>query len=290
MRVERAPEGGRDCRRLLAPGDPEAERRRRAVEGQALPSQPCNEHREQRPGRGLAGPPHRPARELRYEGKERKRRERAQHGPGYEREVAARVLPGQRRPAGREQREDEREPERDVREREEGHGECEREARAREREPDRRRDRGEPDRPPGRVEGQRRGDPARPGRRGQGGQHAALGGRDHELPRRGSVNRLHLRRALAVLPAELGRELGGGRAPLGIRVECPVDRVQERRGRSGRTVSSGGAPARMRLVVPAALLERKGCLPASASQSTTPTAQTSAASVACLPSRRSGET
>ena len=55
-------------------------------------------------------------------------------------------------------------------------------------------------------------------------------------------------------------------------------------------LASGGGPLWIRRDVSGALPSRNGCSPASDSQSITPTDQMSAASVAVLPSKRSGET
>ncbi len=60
-------------------------------------------------------------------------------------------------------------------------------------------------------------------------------------------------------------------------------------GRSGRSVSSRGAPCSIARAVSSIDDCQKGCRPESASQSITPTAQTSAAAVDSSPASRSGE-
>ena len=69
----------------------------------------------------------------------------------------------------------------------------------------------------------------------------------------------------------------------GLATSAPATVSSTWRGRSGRRDSSGGAPCWMRRDVSVRSPPQNGCSPASASQSSTPTAQTSAAAVAVSP-------
>ena len=81
----------------------------------------------------------------------------------------------------------------------------------------------------------------------------------------------------------------GGRAA-GFSESIRLTSAQSVFGRSGRTDSSGAAPVSIRRAVSSSEPFQNGCQPASASQSITPTAQTSAAGSPGSPCSRSGGT
>ena len=96
------------------------------------------------------------------------------------------------------------------------------------------------------------------------------------------------RRRLPERRAEIGGERGGARPGPGWRASAPSTAETSRRGRSGRSVTSGGAPASIALATSWSGTPQNGCLPASDSQRRTPTDQTSLSGVASSPARRSG--
>ena len=168
----------------------------------------------------------------------------------------------------RQTRVEEREPEGEVAEREDGHGERERDAQR------------------ARGAGRRDGDGAR--------RAASRAGKTAGLPpssrrtaprERPPRPRRDARRQLipaagrrgAAAPAQLVGELPRRRAPARGERERAIDDRSSRFGSSGRRSPSGRAPASIARAVSSIEPRQNGCRPASASQSITPTAQTSAA-------------
>jgi hypothetical protein len=131
MGGELALEGPGDGSRTLASGDAEPERRRGAVERKRVAAQSRHDHREQRPGGRLDGAPCRTTGQLRCEWKQRQGSHGAEERARDEREVAAGIGPGEGHPRNSQDAEENREPERDVPEREEADAEGERQRRAR---------------------------------------------------------------------------------------------------------------------------------------------------------------
>ncbi len=233
MRLERAPQSGGDRRRAVAARDPEAERRRYPREGEILVAQSRDEHGEKGARGGLDRAARRSARELGGDREQGKPRERPEERGQDERDVAAGVAPGERDPCRPEHGEEDGEPERDVREREERHRQGEREGGAGKREAECGGGDREPGRPAHGVEGQRGGDPSGPGRGRDGGSEALL--REPENPGLGDPGRSPLvGRAGNPLPlprvaAELCGEPAGRRPLLGIGIEPARDGGKERR-------------------------------------------------------------
>ena len=242
------------------------------------------EHRRARLGR----PSGRRPEPDRGERDESDRPERRQQRPEREQQPAARLTPRQSEPGSGERRVDDREAERDVPERQHRHREGDRESEALAVERGRRRGDREPDRPAVREEGQRRRRPA---------------GEERREPGRGDPARRNRRRHGQLDPAAARAFPSpcGGRAAqrsASSAADGPPRRVRARAHgrRAGASASAGrdGArtaePRRPRSRGPcgASTSARTGAGPASASQSITPTAQTSAASVASSPASRSG--
>ena len=220
----------------------------------------------------------------RGEGKQAERGDRREKRADDEEEGGARLPPGHEQPAGGERRVEQREPERDVAEREHRHGESERDADALAQERRRERDQREQDRPAVRVERQGGGGPAGEERRED--RRERLSGLD---PRRELESRVAATAVVTPRRAARRRARGPSAAwPGSSRARCRRAR-RSRFGRSGRNSPSGRAPASIARAVSSIEPRQNGCRPASASHSITPTAQTSAAGVASPPASRSGE-
>jgi hypothetical protein len=127
-----------------------------------------------------------------------------------------------------------------------------------------------------RTASSRRGAP-----RGRRSALSALDARRQRNPGRGTAAE---RRA-----AQRVGELAGRRRLAGSGDERAVDEAQEPLRQVGPELPSGRAPASIARAVSSIEPRQNGCRPASASQSITPTAQTSAAGVASPPASRSGE-
>ena len=98
----------------------------------------------------------------------------------------------------------------------------------------------------------------------------------------------------ALARLERGTQVGCQRRPPRVGAPAPPrahdpTAASRRFGRSGLRVASGGAPASIVRATSGSGTPQNGCLPASASQSSTPTAQTSLAGEASSPRSRSGE-
>ena len=289
--LEHGPERLEDVGRALGAGDAEiADRHVRQRERVAR--EPGDRGRGEHPDRGVERAAPRLRHDLHRERQQREQADGREQRPGAEHEPRPRLPPADREPGEREDAVDERGGLRDVPEREDGREERDRETEPRgaERggpggERDEREQRGRPER-------QKRAADERRDRGEPGGREAARerdGGRGPADARRGpgaAGRRAAGRRAagLAALRgpgdvrlAQLGCEPRGGRALRGVDGERGVDGGESRRGRSGRR-----AAERRRAEVDRGrdLRERdapEGVLPASASQSITPTAQTSLA-------------
>ena len=291
MVEELAPERVRDRGRAHAAGDPEPERRHRAVEREARVPEAGDDRREQHGRSRLRGPADPSARELRGEREQPDRPGRGEERARRREQAGARVVPRQREPADGERR----------RRRSRARPRCSRAGRTRSRararsrraaprsraRPRRRRARAAT--APGRTAAPRR--PSRrsartspPGARGTRarGAPAPLRPRRSSRPRRRRERFAESERSSSASAAADGRRLGPSAS-----AEATASR--SRGGRSGRSSASGGAPDWIRCDVSRTPPSRNGWTPASASHSITPTAHTSALSVAGRPSSRSGE-
>ena len=146
----------------------------------------------------------------------------------------------------------------------------------------------------------RRRRPSRPppGRRAGAGARAGSRGRGGTRPRRRRDVRREVGRSLRRCVG-LGAATNASRSSvascdavgrrLGSTSSALSTAASRRRGRSPRRAESGGAPAAIADATSGSGTPQNGWVPASASQSITPTAQTSLATVASAPPSRSGE-
>ena len=212
-------------------------------------------------GRGVRGPSGRAAGELHHERHEPDRAERQQQRSRREQQAVARVAPVERDPAAGHRREEQREPERDVPERQHGRREREGHPGARRHRREHARDRGQPERPAGGIEGQGRGDPAGRRRREAARQDALAHGAQRELGRgRPRDARLAAARRGASSGARAARRrarAAEGRFAGSSTTALATD-SSSCGGRSGRTRSSGSGPARMRDCVSTSVAARNG--------------------------------
>ena len=233
MRASGVPERRRDGARLVAARDPEPERRRRPVERAgarradlrrapraALPPRPDTRASPAR------------ARAARRAGGAQARPRGPSTGPATRARLPRGSLPGQRGPAGREQREDEREPERDVREREERQRQRER----RRRPAGRRARRGggavsPSGQPRDRRAASRSTQPVQAAAASAGSTRLLAAAHDELLRGAPGASASPVgarRRRRCAGPASSAASSDGRRATLGVGVECAVDRVEER--------------------------------------------------------------
>ena len=208
----------------------------------------------------------------------------ASSGPSDEEQPGARLPPRHEQPGGGERGVEEREPERDVAEREEGHREREREPRPLPVQGRRSGERREAERPAAGIERQGCGRPA--------GEEGGETGRGCARRRRRAAE-ARSRAARPSRPTAAPRSArassGAGGRLAGLVESALSTSRRSRLGSSGRSSPSGRAPASIARAVSSIEPRQNGCRPASASHSITPTAQTSAAGVASLPASRSGE-
>ena len=285
---ERVPEGVRDGEGVLAAGDPEAERRRGAGERQRRVAEAGDDRGQQHRRGHLQRAPRLAADPLRGEREQAEREDRRQQRAEREEEPVARRAPGERQPGAGDRRVEERQAEEMFPSGSTGtasvkaspsRGRTSVSAKA-----------SSPSSGAAspREEGDRAGGPAgeerRPRRRGE------RSGAAQPTTRSGRRSRA-VADALGQRVAEVAGEQRRRRPGRRVEREHPVDeraaassagraaptRAARRRSRSARAVSSSEP-------------FQNGCRPASASQSITPTAQTSAAASPGSPCSRSGET
>ena len=217
-------------------------------------------------------------------GNEREQADGGENRPGEEGEPPARLSPRESQPAEGEDAVEDRQPEGVVAERQHRRGERKRQTGTRSPERGDRGRRRERSRPTGRIERQRRPAGERPRRRRPRPGRPA-GRNPVSRRRRPSASGCRLQAPTGARSREQPRAavVDGSCASA-----CEIA-LRSRFGRSGRSGCSGGQPASIVLAICGSGTPQNGCLPASASQSRTPTAQMSLAEQASSPRRRSGE-